>query len=334
MSSNFQQMVIASSLMARKEGATIVQLEERLNISRRTAFRVIGKLQENGFELKNEPTLKGREVSYHLKNNHIHENVSLSNMKFTEEDDILFQILLQKTSTIPFLQPWVGQLVQNKLKSLAQSSLDNVQPIPNVEGKVPVLIKFNDIARIWKFEEQDFFLKLMKAIADKNVCRVSYLTPFGRESHIYEIYPLCCFAYESVVYCYGIICQSQQLVILALDRIESLAIEGKTSFVPEKDYDSFQLLQDPFGIVLDSSQFTAVVKLSKEEGWSVRKRIWPESVMLEEQGDGTELFTVTTRGRLGLKRWVLKLGDSATLLSPAWLRSELVLELDKARANY
>ena len=64
------------------------------------------------------------------------------------------------------------------------------------------------------------------------------------------------------------------------------------------------------------------------------QKAWPASVSFEEQEDGAFLFRLRTSSTYGLSRWILSMGQSASVLKPDWLRDQMADELESMLAQY
>ena len=87
------------------------------------------------------------------------------------------------------------------------------------------------------------------------------------------------------------------------------------------------------GIVRETEEFDAVVKLSDGQGYYEKEKHWPDNVKIERE-DNHWLYKVRTCGAYWLKRWVMSLGREAELLEPEWLRNEIRCEMENIAASY
>ena len=143
-----------------------------------------------------------------------------------------------------------------------------------------------------------------------------------------KLWPLKCFVFSGGIYCY--VMQDDGFVYtISVPRIERItkSLAKASGKRPGTDFDINKALSDPFGIVRDKEEFTAVVKLSDWQGLYEKEKAWPDSVRIESEGDHC-LFIVRTSGSYWLKRWVLSLGYDAELLEPESLRNEIRHDLE------
>ncbi len=149
-----------------------------------------------------------------------------------------------------------------------------------------------------------------------------------------RLYPLKCFVNMGGVYC--LVMQEDGLTYtISVPRITRITkpLSRLDTPRPEPRIDINKALDDPFGIVSDSEEFTAVVKLSESQGSYEAERDWPDSVNIKKIDNGY-LFTVRTSGRYLLERWVLSLGAEAELIEPKELREDIISSLEDTLAVY
>ena len=148
------------------------------------------------------------------------------------------------------------------------------------------------------------------------------------------LWPLKCFMFSGGVYCY-VMNEDGAVYMLSVPRIEGIGKElqrtPRTRPVPRIDVD--EALSDPFGIVRDDEEFTAIIRLDGWQGLYEKEKAWPDSVSIEQDGESF-LFTVRTCGRYWLKRWVLSLGPDAEVLEPESLRKEIAEDIRKMLVLY
>ncbi len=172
--------------------------------------------------------------------------------------------------------------------------------------------------------------KLLKAQEEKSAV---YITYSGDEKSRH-LFVLKCFSFAGGLYAY--VMQSDGFVYtLSIPRITSVSsMKTEAARMPEPQLDMKNVLSDPFGIVRDREEFTAVIKLHDYQGLYEKEKDWPECVTIEDDGESTHIFRVTSCGSYWLKRWVLALGPSAEVISPEWLRDEVRTAIDEMRKRY
>jgi len=93
---NAIKLLTAINLLSSPAGATVRGLMEQLNISRRTAFRLLGALEGLGFPVTDEPQKSRGEKTYRLVDSYVIKlpNLNIPNPGLTEpETKMLLSIL-------------------------------------------------------------------------------------------------------------------------------------------------------------------------------------------------------------------------------------------------
>jgi len=113
---NIIKFLTAINLLASPSGATLQRLMERLNVSRRTAFRLLNALSDLGFPLIDEQPKARNEKTYRLMDSYVIKlpNVSIPNPGFTPQELELLLSVLDLFDTVQ--QP--GQIsIVNSIRS-------------------------------------------------------------------------------------------------------------------------------------------------------------------------------------------------------------------------
>ena len=317
---DFSKLLSLASLLASERGATvqeILDIEEYGYTSRSSIYadfnnitKHFGMLVEAGEE-KRGPS--GREVVQHIsKYDWSRFRSSFIQKILTDDDRLLLSFMLES----------IGSL--SPLISLSKDTL--LPRLKNLVGEMSI----NPSSREGYFALTDAknLLLLLETQAKEGFLYISYN---GTKR---KLWPLKCFMFCGGIYCY--VMQDDGLVYtVSVQRIEGITkpLSKKTEKRPETSFDVEEALCDPFGIVRDEKEFTAVVRLSEWQGLYEKEKAWPESVKIEKEGDHY-LFTVRTIGSYWLKKWVLSLGSEAELLEPDFLRSEIRKDLEEMNSLY
>lgn len=333
MSTEFHQMVVASQLLYRPEGATIEMITEALDVSRRTAYRIMDRLgQLKGFKiLSSSERLAGKTV-YHLIWKQISQDTYLSPIYFSKEDNILFQLLVQETSREEAFQPWLQRFIA-KIDYMASKSSTAFPSISNVFVRSSYRLEEDDVPHTnCPDEEKQLIVKILDAAKGRKICTI---TPKpGYPAVKTALMPLCCFTYASLHYCYALSTDPrEELILVVLPWVADIEV-SEQEYSPRITYDVNELLDDPFGIALQKDPFIVEILMSKETAWCMKGRLWPKSMDVTEREDGSFIVRVTTRGFKGLKAWILAWGSEASVIGPDWFRMAVAQELSKVRQQY
>ncbi len=212
---------------------------------------------------------------------------------------------------------------------LAAADKGFLSRLGDIVGKLSV--KPTEAKGFFALESTRNLQKLLKAQEEKTPVYLSY----SGETASRHLFILRCFSFAGGLYAYVMQPDDGFVYTLSIPRITGVSTMGtKDTPLPEPQTDIEKALSDPFGIVRDREEFTAVIRLYDYQGLYEKEKDWPESVSIEEEGEGTHLFKVTTSGSYWLKRWVLALGSSALVLSPDWLKDEVREEITRMAELY
>ena len=124
---NTIKFLTAVKLLASPSGATIKSLMDNLNISRRTAFRLLESLGELGFPIIDQQPRPGLEKTYRLMESYVLRlpNVTLLNPGFTgEEIETILAMLEYCEKNQQFVKTSNFATIKQKISTLAQKPPD------------------------------------------------------------------------------------------------------------------------------------------------------------------------------------------------------------------
>ena len=73
---------------------------------------------------------------------------------------------------------------------------------------------------------------------------------------------------------------------------------------------------------------------TKDQARYIKEKKWSKTQKIEDQDDGSIIFSMETSGGWDVVRWVLKYGGEAKILEPKELKEEIITELRAAQSNY
>ncbi|MEJ5358100.1 MAG: YafY family protein [Desulfobacterales bacterium] len=120
--------------------------------------------------------------------------------------------------------------------------------------------------------------------------------------------------------------------VFAVDRIRRLAVTGE-GFPPPEGIRPEEVLQADFG-VFHGPPLAVCVRFAPEAAPYVLERTWHPSQRLTREPDGSVLFEARVAGEEEIKRWVLKWGAQAEVLSPEGLRRAIAAEAEAIARRY
>ena len=317
---NFNKLIVLASKLASDEGVTIQEIlrDNDMGYNSRSCIYQDFYNLGNSFGLTPYKTEKnrgksGRESIYRID---------------TEEWNRFKSEFLTRTFSdkerrrLSFMLESIGSL-----SPLVTVSTDDIIPkLNSIIGDISI-----DSAKYGGYFNLETTKNLDTLLEAQETKEMLYITYYGERK---ELFVLKCFVFSGGTYCYVMNQEgkSYMLSVQRIKRVERQLIKKNVPY-PKPDVDIDKALSDPFGIVRETEEFDAVVKLSDGQGYYEEEKLWPSSVKIERKDDHW-LFKVRTCGVYWLKRWVMSLGKEAEVLEPEWLRNEMRAEVEIMAAIY
>ncbi len=330
------QLLTGARLIARPQGASIKELMEHLEVSRKTVYRLFEALDELGYLLY--PDMEGKEARYYLNKelDKMRYWQPLPTMTFDVEDHVLLDYMFKKISDTPTILKQ-ARLLRKKLAMAIADYGYSIAEKTNVTVKTavsrPSIITDPPVGKKESTIQDQVFQDILKSIREKHSCVVSYESFSSGSIRTYQIHPLTLFEHGGGLYVFVYLPVLDKVIILALERIRDIQTSDDTFEIP-KGYDAEKRLSDPFGIILSEQPFVARLQFDDDQAPYIKERDWPAGTSIDEREDGSIILTIETAGVYELKKWILGFGHSAEILEPDWLRTELVADTRKLLDRY
>lgn len=300
MADQLVRFIAAARLIGRPQGATTKDLAKVLQVSPRTAFRLVRKIEAAGFPLYDEQD--GHEKIWHLNWNNNQDGLK-PDTSLTAEEQAILGVMISQLGEVASLSQWSHSLLK-KLQYVGAFEGSFLNP----GGSHVIEISRSNVAKVSRTEDASYVITLLSAISKHHTCTVVYKAPGPGPEKQYPVYPLSCFVASGGMYLYCVIHSkgNEYLSMLAIERIKDLRDDGTALFEPIANYDVKSLLEDPFGIILENEWIDVEVVLDAKKGWYETQRQWPRKyVDYRLRPDGTWAFRIHTRGKFGLLSWML-----------------------------
>ncbi len=320
------EFIVISRLVNRSQGATIKEMAAALNKTERSVFNMLREL-DNLLTLYTDPNPDNpRQVCYKSNGSSI---AYLPSMDFSDQDKVIFQMISTGEDIAPSLKTDANRFF-NKLKLMAAErgallSVGTNKPIPIMNTKSMLAKNVDD--KKTSSTVQSF----IKAIENKKWLDVSYKRAKGNDYYTWTIYPLVVFVADKNIYAY-ILNREWELRTLAIERVYKVKREFEAP-IPEGKYNIEEYFNDPFGPYIDNEPFEIVISIDEEQALYEKNKKWPSCVSIEEVDNKTILRTVT-RNSFHAKRFVLSNIPHMQVLSPQWMKDEIVNDLYSAIELY
>ena len=333
---NIATMLSVATYIANGNGKSVYDIAAYFGISIRTVYRILDRLQEEGYPLTNEERRNEKEKLWTML--HATETneygTALPPSEFSDEEKILLHYMLSELKKNENMLPSFRSLrmkISNMLsqKAVAFPSIDYPD---NINRKLYPIENINEIAKNASKGTKKHVSVILKAISRKERCGMIYHVPNKESALTAEISPIFLFFFDGGIYLQALI-EDGNLRTYAVERIEEIKeIKGSKALSP--NFNPRMLLSDPFGPFIGKERIDAAVLISPEQVHYVKERKWPSSVIIEDQEDGSAIFKVTTYGEHEFTNWLLSQKTDAVLAKPEWLREKIHSMLSDMEKHY
>lgn len=302
---------IESLLLLSGAGLTAQELSAALGVDRRTIYRDVAFLDEQGVPLWQE---NGR---FGINRTRYQANIRLS----FQEAIALVLAGLMLTRTIDDRNPHVTAALR-KLASTLPTNLGahleraaaRVQQRPESQQATVLEI----IAEGWGNGRQ---VKIGYRSPRSGVLRQRTISPYALEPT------------PSGIYVIGHDSWSDDIRTFKLDRLESAQLLTRRFAIPD-DFDLEARLASGWRIMAGDEVNEVVLRFAPEVKAQVQERQWHPSQTLEELANGRCLLRVQVAEPLEMKPWIRGWGAQVEVLAPGWLRADIAAEMRQAAEQY
>lgn len=302
---------IESLLLLSGVGLTAQELADTLGVDRRTIYRDVAFLDEQGVPLWQE---NGR---FGINRTRYQANVRLS---FQEAIALVLAGLLL-ARTIDDRNPHVTAALR-KLASTLPANLGvhmeraatRVQQRPESQQSGVLEV----IAEGWGNGRQ---VKIGYRSPRSGVLRQRIISPYALEPT------------PSGIYVIGHDSWSDDIRTFKLDRLERAQLLNKRFTIPD-DFNLEARLASGWRIMAGDEVNEVVLRFAPEVKAQVQERQWHPSQTLEELADGRSLLRVQVAEPLEMKPWIRGWGAQVEVLAPGWLRADIAAEMRQAAEQY
>ncbi|HEY5673902.1 MAG TPA: WYL domain-containing protein [Malonomonas sp.] len=300
-------------ILEARYGATVDDLVEECQVTRRTVYRDLQAISESGYPLVNE-----RQADGHVLYSFISGFSKLPPITFSHEELMTLYLCRGQLAFLngtPFqddLEAIFGRIRSN----LPPRSVAHLERI--AEASAP---RFHGIK---DYSKQHQLLKnLRQALLRQQSCQLQY-RPAKRQSSSYRVDPYTLLFFKNALYLGGYAHNRDALRLFAIERIETLQLLDERFEVPE-DYRATSLTGAAFGLIDDGDSKTIELQFDKEVAHLIRERIWHPEQQLEQQGgDGSLLLRFQATGDKEILAWIYSFIPHVRVLQPESLRKQFL----------
>lgn len=322
------QILRAVDLLARPQGASNAELQQELEIERRTVFRLKNALEELGFPLVELDT-DGRQLRFGLQQDYCRKLPNLSVPDFRLSPAEVLALAMLRGSSPPLPGSHLSEIADRafaKLDALLPSGIAT-----RFAALGALFLPSREFGKDYSGKEE-IINRLCHGIMTLHTCRVEYHAFDDNRVKRYRIDPLHLFAHDGGLYLLARITRFGDIRVLAVERIRSIIV-SEAIFIRPADDEAKRQLEQAFTLFIEEP-VTVRIRFSAEQARYIAERTWGAEQLLETEPDGRVVLTFTASGWWDIRRWILSCGAKAEVLAPPKLRAEVAAQLTKSAALY
>ncbi|MFO7766742.1 MAG: WYL domain-containing protein [Pelovirga sp.] len=301
-------------------GASVAELVEECEVTRRTIYRDLQALTDAGYPLVTERQPDGQ-VAYRFV-------AGYSKIPpLTLSLDELMTLYLCR-GQLEFLH---GTPFQDDLEAIF-TRLRSLLPPRSVAHLERIAEAFSPRFQGYKDYscQRQILTDLRQALLKQHRCRIKY-RPAQRPSDDYLIDPYTLLFYNHALYIGAYAHKRNAIRLFAVDRIDRVTIEPLRFEVPE-DYHPSQLTGTAFGLIAEGPLHELQVHFDRHIAHLIRERVWHPCQQIDEQPDGSLTLRFSASGDKEILAWLYSFVPHVRILRPESLRRQFVMGLQSALA--
>jgi predicted DNA-binding transcriptional regulator YafY len=324
-----KNLLITLSLLARSQGVTKKELAEKLGVTERQVHRNMNEIEEMGFPTYVEESQFGRSHTWRLVGDYAkkYRDIKIPDTNLALSELVALYLLRGQEKL------YRGTELESTIKS-AFAKIEMLLPQEAVKKLQNIKTLFVPVVKFPKnySGKEECIEKLTDAMLDRKTCWIKYHS--FNDDRVKEFYidPLHFFDREGGLYIFANTKKFNDVIILAVERIDDLIVSKDTYTYPE-DFDPQALFESAFDLVADEPM-DFKIWFSADQARYIKQRTWSKTQTIDDQPDGSIILSMTTSGMWDVKRWVLGYGAEAKVLAPPELVKEIKAELNAARKVY
>ena len=315
-------------ILESRRGATVLELVEECQVTRRTVYRDLQTIIDTGYPLVSERQVDGQ-VLYSF----ISGFSRMPPITFSLEE--LMTLYLCR-GQLEFLQ---GTPFQDDLEAIFSRIYSNLPPrsVAHLEriaeASVPRFHGFKDYSK-----QHQLLIDLRQALLQQRRCQISY-RPAQRQLQHYVIDPYTLLFFKNGLYIGGYAHKRNALRLFAVERIKAVELKNERFEVLE-GYRVEMLTGSAFGLIDEGEAQQLELAFSSEVAHLVRERIWHPEQQIEECPDGSLILRFGATGDKEILAWLYSFIPHVQVLAPkslgekftAGLQDGLVFQQQKKSA--
>ena len=308
-------------ILESRQGVTVHDLAEELDVDRRTIHRGLNAVEQAGYTLTSE-WQEGRKVySFLTRSRNIPPIVFSLNQ--------LMSLYLLRSMTAFFagtpFQAEIDELFMLIRSVLPDRYVAHLEKIARVS--LPLLQGARDYSAAGAHIEA-----LQKALMQQFRVRLSYAKTARSSGEGYELDPYTLVFHKGGIYLLGYAHNRGGMRLFALERIRGVEV-SKQRFEIIDGYEPDGYFRSSFGLVNDRLM-QVKVRFSAEVAHAVKDRIWRPGQRVKVDRSRRLTLEFEAAGEREIAAWILSYGQHAEVLEPPELRAEIARQVAEMNRIY
>ncbi|MCA9955504.1 MAG: transcriptional regulator [Ardenticatenaceae bacterium] len=303
---------IEELLLLTPDGMRAVDLADKLEVDRRTVYRDVDFLCDQGLPIWQKDGRFGMNRTRYLTTVHLsfHEAIAL-----TLAGLLLARTIDERNPHVTSALRKLAITLPNAISPHLKRAADRVQTLNDGQRQVAVL---EALAEGWGTGRK---------------VRVGYRSPRSGQLRERVIAPYALEPTPSGIYVIGHDDWAKDIRTFKLDRLESATLLSRSFTVPEA-FDLESHLASGWRIMAGSEITDVVLRFTPEVTPHIYERQWHPTQKLEKTEDGGCLLSVQVAQPQEMQPFIRSWGAQVEVLAPDWLRAQIGQELQQAAAQY
>lgn len=297
-------------------------IQRALDISKPTACRLMNELT---FRIPITEKKEGRIIYYRINEDDAKAFYASVDMflKMTDSERMVMSLLLGSGQSSDIFEPESTCLL-NRLNNAGILSVKNgIIPIHALKGLPQKIDVQNKI----------LITRIYKAIEFCNPVSLSYQNPWNKEPKTYTVWPIGIYLRDSNLYLYSFNPKYENGQSNAFSRIHDAEIIDDEHFTVPQGLSFENIIDDPFGIAIDSPQ-RVTVEIYGRQAYFEKEKQWPKGTIITNLPEGAIRMELTIRDKYSFMRWVMSLSCFCKVISPREYVDWAIKEIEETRIRY
>lgn len=308
-------------ILEQRYGATVEELIEACEVTRRTVYRDLKAIEDAGYPLIKEVQDSGA-VLYRF----VAGYKNLPPVTFSLDELMTLYLCrgqLDFLQGTPF-QEDLDAIFARLCSSLPARSVAHLERI--AEAGSSRIQGYRDYT-----SKHEILQGLRQALLKQQRCRITY-KPARRKASAYLFDPYTLIFYNNALYLGGYAHKRDALRLFLVDRIKALEVQNERFQVPD-DFTPAQLTGSAFGLIDEGPERQLDLIFAAPIAHLIRERIWHPEQQLEELAGGALRLRFRAAGDTEILSWLSSFIPHVQVIAPLALKKKFLSRLRETLKN-